>query len=232
MFFKCFDSWKRYCPDYKIIEWNEANSEIFSNSFYKNALRKKNYAFAADFIRVKVLYEYGGVYLDTDMLLVNSINDLLKYNFFAGYEVENRVAYGFFGGVKRNHFFNKMLHFYNNNNFDEFSPPVITHTFKKITTNYNLKENEILFNPSYFYPLTYKNKNKDYKEFISKNTYAVHLWNHSWSLKKKENITTLLSKIIVVMIDFIFYNYSRKYFYRYIKEFLRKIYFILFKIVK
>ena len=229
MFLKCFDSWKKYCPDYKIIEWNETNSEIFSNSFYKNALRKKKYAFVSDYVRSKVLYEYGGIYIDTDMLLLKPIDNLLQYNFFSGFEVDNRVAYGLFGGVKKNHFFNKMLHFYNENNFDEFSPPVITHTFKEVILNSNLNEKEILFDSSYFYPLTYQDKDKDYKKFINENTYAVHLWNHSWASNKKENIPVLLEKIKIVILDYLFFNYSKKYFRRYFKEFSRKIYLILVK---
>ena len=97
VFYKCLATWEKYCPDFEIIEWNEENSKPFSNKFYKNALRKKKYAFASDYIRVKVLYEYGGVYLDTDMLLIKNIGDLLQHNFFSGFEVENRVAYGLFG---------------------------------------------------------------------------------------------------------------------------------------
>jgi len=119
VFNDCLESWEKYSPDYKIIEWNETNSEQFSNSFYNNALRKKKYAFVSDYVRTKVLNEFGGIYLDTDMLLLKPIDELLKYNFFSGFEVKDRVAFGLFGGVAKHHFFSKMLAFYENNYFDD-----------------------------------------------------------------------------------------------------------------
>lgn len=227
IFTQCLDSWKKQCPDYEIIEWNEINSEQFSNKFYKDALRKKKYAFVSDFVRLKVLHEYGGIYLDTDMLIVKPIDNLLNYIFFSGCEIKNRVNYAFFGGQKGNHFFKTMIDFYNHKEFDEFNPPVITHTFKSLVTSLNLKENEIIFDQEYFYPLTFQDKDKDFNLFITEKTYGVHLWDHSWKEEKVENIFNLIKKTKTVLIDFIFYGYSKKYLKRYIKEFLRKIYYLL-----
>jgi mannosyltransferase OCH1-like enzyme len=223
-FKQCLESWKLYCPDFKIIEWNETNTKHYQNKFFKDALRKKKYAFVSDYIRVKVLYEFGGIYLDTDMLLLKPINTLLNYNFFSGFEVENRVAYGLFGGVKGHRFIFEMLDYYVKTEFDEFNPPIITHAFKNVINSTSLKENEILFKPDCFYPLTFQNREKDYTLFITEETYAVHLWNHSWKVENNENIFYLLKKIKIVLIDFIFYGYSLKYLKRYLKEFLRKIY--------
>lgn len=228
-FTQCLESWKKHCKDYDIIEWNESNSSQFSNLFYKNSLRKKKYAFVSDYVRTKVLYEYGGVYLDTDMLLVKPIEDLLHYSFFSGFEVKARVAYGFFGGNKKNHFFKKMLTFYDENNFNQFSPPVITHIFKNVVNLNNLKQNEVLFNPEYFYPLTFQNKKKDYNLFLKEETYAVHLWDHSWKEDREENLSNLLNKIKIVLIDYLFYGYSKKYLKRYTKEFFRKFFLKLKK---
>jgi mannosyltransferase OCH1-like enzyme len=224
IFVQCLASWKKHCPNFEIMEWNEKNSFQFSNSFYKNALRKKKYAFVSDYIRLKVLHEYGGIYLDTDMLLVKPIDNLLQYSFFSGYEVEKRVNYAFFGGVKGNHFFEVMLLFYGNTEFNEFSLPVITHTFKNTVTLTNLRENEVLFSSEYFYPLTFQNREKDYELFTTEKTYGVHLWDHSWKEEKSENSIELLKKVKIVLVDFIFYGYSKKYLRRYLKEFLRKIY--------
>jgi mannosyltransferase OCH1-like enzyme len=224
IFYKCLDSWKKFCPDYKIIEWNETNSNQFVNTFYKNALRKKKYAFAADYIRVKVLHEYGGIYLDTDMLLVKNIDNLLKYNFFAGYEAVARVNYALFGGIQTNHFLKQMISYYNENNFDEFNPPIITHTFKELVKKDNLKDNEILFDPEYFYPLTFKNRENDYRPFITKNTFAVHLWNHSWNINKEQTIFSILKDIKSVCINFLFYKYNKAYFFKYLSLFCKKIY--------
>lgn len=67
---KCMESWKKYCPDYKIIEWNEQNFEISQNRYAQQAYEAKKYAFVSDYVRLAVLYEYGGIYLDTDVELV------------------------------------------------------------------------------------------------------------------------------------------------------------------
>lgn len=66
---KCIESWKKYCPDYKIIEWNEQNFEISQNRYAQQAYEAKKYAFVSDYVRLAVLYEYGGIYLDTDVEL-------------------------------------------------------------------------------------------------------------------------------------------------------------------
>ena len=224
LFKQCLESWKRYCPDFEIVEWNESNSKQFSNPFYKNALRKRRYAFAADCIRVKVLREHGGIYLDTDMLLVKSIEPLLSFDFFTGYEVEDRAAYGFFGAKANHPILQAMDDFYTTIEFNPFSPPVITHAFKDIVNESNLAENDKIFPPDYFYPLPYQKKGADFSTFVTENTYAVHLWDHSWKPEGKETINSLLRNLGTVVCDFVCYNYSYSYFKRYFREFSRKLY--------
>lgn len=221
---KCIESWKRFCPDFEIKEWNEANSEVFQNKFYKDALRKKKYAFVADCVRVQALYQYGGVYLDIDMLLLKSIDDLLALRFFTGYEVVGRPAYGLFGGVPEHRFFQAMKGFYANNRFDVFSPPVITHKFSDLLRNKNLEDNEQIFEPEYFYALPYENRDVGHKQFTTDRSYAVHLWDHSWKSYKRETFGGLLKKLWMVFIDYSVYGYPSSYFQRYGREFSRKLY--------
>ena len=57
---KCMESWKKYCPDYKIIEWNDQNFDISTNRYAQQAYEAKKYAFVSDYVRLAVLYEYGG----------------------------------------------------------------------------------------------------------------------------------------------------------------------------
>ena len=76
---KCIESWKKYCPDYKIIEWNEQNFEISQNRYAQQAYEAKKYAFVSDYVRLAVLYEYGGIYLDTDVELVRPLDELLEH---------------------------------------------------------------------------------------------------------------------------------------------------------
>lgn len=77
---KCINSWKKYMPEYKIMEWNEKNIDLSFSPFVIEAYKNKKWAFVSDVIRLKVLYEYGGIYLDTDVELYESLDDLLKNN--------------------------------------------------------------------------------------------------------------------------------------------------------
>ena len=77
----CIESWKRLCPDYEIKEWNESNYDIEKNDYIKCAYKDKKYAFVADYMRFDILYNYGGVYLDTDVELLRSLNSLINQNF-------------------------------------------------------------------------------------------------------------------------------------------------------
>ncbi|NDP23060.1 MAG: mannosyltransferase [Paludibacter sp.] len=224
LFQDCISSWKKQCPDFQIIEWNETNAEQYSNSFYKNALRKKKYAFAADYIRTSVLFEQGGIYLDTDMLLLKPINDLLDYNFFIGDEVLERVNFAFFGAKKEHPFLKEMLDFYSATEFNVFSPPIITHTFSPTINQQTIDKSEIIFSPEYFYPLPYENRAEDYSAYTTVNSYAVHLWDHSWKNTPKQGLSVLVKNWLGVIVDFVFYGYSYSYFKRYFKEFSRKIY--------
>lgn len=71
----CIESWKKFCPDYKIIEWNENNFDINMCDFIKEAYENKKWVFVSDFVRLYVLYNYGGIYLDTDVELMDSLDE-------------------------------------------------------------------------------------------------------------------------------------------------------------
>ena len=91
---KCIESWKKYCPDYKIIEWNEQNFEISQNRYAQQAYEAKKYAFVSDYVRLAVLYRYGGIYLDTDVELVRPLDELLEHKGFISMEHSAPSPYG------------------------------------------------------------------------------------------------------------------------------------------
>ena len=100
---KCMESWKKYCPDYKIMAWNEQNFDISTNRYAQQAYEAKKYAFVSDYVRLAVLYEYGGIYLDTDVELVRPLDELLELPGFMGFQTNNEVATGLgFGARKGN----------------------------------------------------------------------------------------------------------------------------------
>ena len=101
IFYKCYESWKKYLSDYEIIEINEKNFDITlhleKNRFFKEAYDRKLCAYVSDYIRAHYLYENGGIYVDTDMEIVKDITPLLNHSFFTGYEDDTHVSVGIFG---------------------------------------------------------------------------------------------------------------------------------------
>lgn len=91
---KWMESWKKYCPDYKIKLWNEDNFDVFQNLYLKKLYENKMFAFIADYVRHHVLYQYGGIYLDTDVELIRPIDDLRYQNGFISFEGNGMVASG------------------------------------------------------------------------------------------------------------------------------------------
>lgn len=98
---KCINSWKVYCPEYRIIEWNESNYDLENIIPYvREAIAYKKWAFATDYIRLDLIYKYGGIYLDTDVELQKNLDELLTDNGFLGMEDDNYVNTGLgFGAV-------------------------------------------------------------------------------------------------------------------------------------
>ena len=89
---KCIASWKKYMPDYEIKLWSEENIDLNECDFIKEAYENKKWAFVADYARTKVLYEYGGIYMDTDMELTKPLDDLMTEDFVIGVEDSGYIA--------------------------------------------------------------------------------------------------------------------------------------------
>ena len=119
----CIESWKKYCPDYEIIEWNEDNFNVNQHPFMKAAYDAKKWAYVADVARLIVVYENGGVYLDTDVELYRSLNQHLCYDGFFSFESLTYINSGLgFGGIPRNPIIGAMLDSYNMLTFGQGKP--------------------------------------------------------------------------------------------------------------
>lgn len=94
------DSWKKYAPDFEIIEWNETNCDIQANRYVADAYKKGQYAFVSDYFRLKALYDYGGVYMDTDMELHQSLDSCLYVKAFFAFETPIFIHAGILAAVK------------------------------------------------------------------------------------------------------------------------------------
>ena len=84
-YYTYIQGWKKILPDYEFKKWDESNCELNCNRFVQAAYEKRKWAYVSDYFRLKALYEYGGIYLDTDVEVYKKFDDLLEYSFFCGY---------------------------------------------------------------------------------------------------------------------------------------------------
>lgn len=109
----CIESWKKYLPDYEIIEWNEDNFDINYNDFTKSAYENKKWAFVSDVARLWVLYNEGGIYMDTDVEVYKPLDEFLNEEGFTGFEDVHYPVTATLGAVKGNPVIKLMLDYYN-----------------------------------------------------------------------------------------------------------------------
>ena len=91
---RCIESWKKYCPDYEIKEWNEDNFNLNSCAYVKEAYAAQKWAFVSDYARFEILYKYGGLYFDTDVELVRPLDDIVSEGTFMGLQPGKKTARG------------------------------------------------------------------------------------------------------------------------------------------
>ena len=117
---KCIASWKKYCPDYEIIEWNEDNFDCSRYPYASYCLENRKWAYLSDFVRLAVVEKNGGIYFDTDVELIRSLDGLLNHDAFYGWENDSNVATGLgFGAVPHHPTLRAMLDRYVNRAPDE-----------------------------------------------------------------------------------------------------------------
>ncbi|MBQ6819803.1 MAG: mannosyltransferase [Clostridium sp.] len=180
---ECIESWRNCLNDYKIIEWNEENFPIKEFNFTTKAYEDNNWIFVSEYCRLYALYNYGGIYLETDMEILKSIDDLLDNSSFGGLE-DGAVAFGIWGCKKYDKFILEVLKYYNNLNYEDYKKEfkedgikiqlsLIAEYFgyNRNTKNISIFYNNVAIYPDeYFYPKN--NKNKNYKSL--ENAYCRH----------------------------------------------------------
>lgn len=133
---KCIESWKKFCPDYEIKQWDESNFDISKRKYTREAYDQKKYAFVSDVARLEIVAQNGGIYLDTDVELIKSLDEMLHLDAFVGIESGvDRIATGLgFGATKNHPVFEANLDAYNSRSFMVNGKPDLT-TCTSITKN-------------------------------------------------------------------------------------------------
>ena len=205
---KCIDSWKRNCPDYEIKLWDESNYDVRKNQYVREAYENKKWAFVSDYVRLDILYEFGGFYLDTDVELVKSLDELTKLSAFVATDGSGINTGLGFGAEPHNPIIGRMLALYDNQRFiinGKCNLTPCTKLNSKIfiengydKSNYNVQTilGVKILPAEYFSPIEGK-----YSELkITDNTYGIHwgsrLWETGWT-RLKAKLRLLLGPKLV-----------------------------------
>ena len=198
---KCLKSWKKYFPDYEIIEWNESNFDFNCCQYVKEAYEAKKWAFVSDYARYKILYEYGGVYFDTDVEVIKPFDSILKNGSFMGCEnpiIDVNVGLGCAvasglgcAAAPGLDFYREVIEDYEKSSFYNEDGALNLYTIVQRTTDllrkHGLKDSMDIqhvaginiYPAEYFCPIDMRTG----KLTVTKNTYSIHRYAASWESK-------------------------------------------------
>lgn len=183
---KCIASWEKYCPDYKIIEWNEDNFDVNGCTFTKEAYKAKKWAFVTDYVRLWAIVNYGGIYMDADVEVIRPLDRFLTETAFSGFQGDSFCVTGIMAGEKGFPCYRELLDSYETrslfNKDGGFTPNtnIITDYFISLGFIPNGQKQTIagytVFPAETFCPMDFSTRivNK------SKDTYTIHWFDASW----------------------------------------------------
>lgn len=185
---KCIASWKKYCPDYKIIEWNESNYDVDKCLYTKQAYTYKKWAFVSDYARLDIIYNCGGIYLDTDVELVQNLDKLLSFDCFISADSSGINTGLGFGATRQHPTIEAMLELYNGKGFAtnaekmDLTPCTVINSKWAVENGYKIGDKNIIhikntavLPPEYFSPLDSMSQ-----LHMTDNTYGIHWGCRSW----------------------------------------------------
>ncbi len=202
---KCIDSWKKFCPDFEIKEWNESNYDVHKHPYMDKAYREKRWAFVPDYGRLDILYQYGGIYLDTDVEVLKDLSPLCQYKAYKGFENQQFVNDGQgFGCIAGLPIFKEMMEcydgdepYYYENGEEQYvaSPKLCTKVLLRhglIPDGTRQKVDDIeIFPVDYLCPLDYDTG----KLRVTENTYSIHHFDASWHGKNARMYQKLMQTL-------------------------------------
>lgn len=149
---RCIESWKKYCPDYTLKEWNEDNFDINAVPYVREAYESRKFAFVTDYVRLYALYHEGGVYMDTDVEVVKTFDPFLHHHMFSGFETDDNVLTGMMAAEKGSVWAKELLDQYNGRRFIQPDGNFDMTTNTTVITNYMLAHGLVLNNTLQDFP--------------------------------------------------------------------------------
>lgn len=234
---KNIEGWKKFCPDYQIVEWNEQNFDLNCNRYLKEAVEQKKWAFASDYIRLAVLYEHGGIYMDTDVELLKPIDKFLDADFFANFENMVMISFTVIGSKPKSEVLKKMLSKYDNRPF------VLNQKKGKLDLTTNVIIGSCMMREDFGFTLnnTFQEKiingekvqcypndfffSQDYvsKEIhLTENSHGIHVYASSWLGKKQKRQDRFVERLRKFLGDKLFRKVMRKFLILRVNKYTKK----------
>lgn len=193
---RCIRSWKKFCPDYEIREWTEKDFDVMQHEYTRQAYETKAWGFVTDYIRLWVIYHYGGIYMDTDVQVIKDLTPLLEHSAYVGFERDEYVNLGHgFGAEKGHPFIKAHMDMYDTIRFlnedGSLNKIPIPHHTTRCLRAYGLQNDTgsvqrlgdiVVYPRDYFSP----------KSFVTgiltltPNTYSIHQFDASWFDDKQQ----------------------------------------------
>lgn len=212
---KCIDSWKEKLPDYEFMLWDTNRFPLKNNIWVKQAFETKKYAFAADYIRLYAVYNYGGIYLDTDIEVLKPFDDLLNRPYFVGAEGHGIIEAGIFGAERHSNWVKQCLDYYTNKHFikpdgsfDTWTlPRIMMQQITQVKTFIEVLPTEVTTEQQktdtatmYMFPKDFFCAKNHGTGLIEKtaNTYSIHHFAMSWVPKNRTFLPNIKRKLMAI----------------------------------
>lgn len=207
---KCLASWKKYLPDYKIIRWDETNFNITSNRYCLEAYRAKKWAFVSDYVRLWVLVNYGGIYMDTDVELLKSLDGFLGNKAFSGFETPESISTGIMASEKGFKLFKNLFDDYSERSFilpnGDMDLTTNVELITRLCVQKGLKLNNMpqtveglsLYPKEVFCPKSYQTGEIE----ITENTVSIHHFTGTWK-SDSEKIMLAIQQNVLKRVPFL-----------------------------
>ena len=199
---KCIETWYKFCPDYEIIQWNENNYNIEKNVYMKQAYEAGAYGFIPDYARIDILYNEGGIYMDTDVQLIKGLDDMLYQEAFCGVEKWQILNFGGCSGAVKGHpmikkFLDERMNVHymnpdgtlNRNTCGFYDTRTAIKEGYKVNGSTQSINGMNIFAFDYFHPYDYMSGMCS----ITKHTYSIHHFDGGWmdtTMKAQNKITS------------------------------------------
>ncbi|HFL1971539.1 glycosyltransferase family 32 protein [Stenotrophomonas maltophilia] len=191
---RCVDSWAERLPDYRVVRWDETNT-TFDTPFLQNCLRKQQWAFLSDYIRLRAIADQGGIYLDADIEVVKSFDPLLAHQCFLGMEAPARPTTGVIGSIA-DHWFPRACMRLIDERHAARKPYLIAPEVAMACVQAGEAGSIAVLSEEHFYPYNPYDASRPVKELmfssITQDTFAIHHWGKSW---RQSLVSRILKKL-------------------------------------